>query len=145
MRTCLCLVSAVLALTACGGTPDAPVAPVAAGSTAAVDPAAAAAVEAAEDFLAAVVAEEYEVAYEALSAQARRGAPFEQFAAARAAKTASARSLGRRYMLTGATGTPPVLTVVGEGLLADGTEAAIRLPVRLVGDRWLVDAVPTAF
>ena len=141
MRRGVALLAASLLLAGCSGDASTP----RAAASATVDPAAAAAISAATDFLAKLVADEDADAYVLLSDQARAALTVEDFARAREEKAGSARSLGRRYALTGTSGAPPVLTVTCEGFLADGTEVRLALPVRQVGDRWLVDAAPTAF
>lgn len=110
-----------------------------------VGPAETAAIRAATEFLAALVAEDHDAAYGLLSPAAQAGVTLEDFAAARQAKNASARSLGQRYELTEATGDQTRMTVTGEGRLADGTPAAITLPLVASEAGWRVDAVPTAF
>ena len=141
MRRGVGLVVAAVLLVGCSGGEPAP----RAAASPTVDPAAAAALSAATDFLGKLVAEEHADAYVLLSEQARAALTVEDFARAREEKAGSARSLGRRYSLSGTSGAQPVLTVTGEGFLADGTEVRLSLPVRQVGDRWLVDAAPTAF
>lgn len=99
----------------------------------------------AKEFLAVLVAEDYDAAYALLSPSAQAGITLDDFAAARQAKADSARSLGQRYELTAATGDPAGVTVTGEGRLADGTAADISLPLVMVESGWRVDAVPTTF
>lgn len=104
-----------------------------------------AAVQTAKEFLAALVAEDFDAAYALLSPSAQAGITLDDFAAARRAKANSARSLGQRYELTDATGGPAGVTVTGNGRLADGTAAVMSLPLVMVDSGWRVDAVPTNF
>lgn len=104
-----------------------------------------AATQTATAFLAALVAEDHNAAFALLSPAAQAGTTLDAFAAARKAKANSARSLGQKYELTGMTGGPAGVTVTGDGRLADGTTAAIALPLVADGAGWRVDAVPTAF
>lgn len=130
-----------------GDTPPQSRTSASAGATAeaSADPAAAAATAAAEQFLAALVAEDYDVAYDLFSDQVRSSLTLEQFAAARQAKTASARSLGRRYELTAAPGDDARRTVTGEAFLADGTIVDISLPMTQTPQGWRLDAQPTNY
>ena len=139
------------ALAGCGGgdTPPSAASPAPATTTATAaapaDPAAAASTAAAEAFLAALVDEDYEVAYDLFSDQVRSALTLEQFTAARQAKTASARSLGRRYALTAAAGDDERRTVTGEAFLADGTIVDISLPMTQTPKGWRLDAQPTNY
>jgi hypothetical protein len=120
-------------------------APASQNSDGAMESAQAAATQTATEFLAALVAEDHDGAYALLSSSAPAGITLADFAAARQAKANSARSLGQRYELTAATSDPAGVTVTGNGRLADGTAAAISLPLAMDKSGWRVDVVPTRF
>jgi hypothetical protein len=141
------LVAAVVS--ACGGDTAQesarPAPTTATPAPASADPAAVAATAVAEQFLTALVDEDHDVAYNLLSNNVRSSLTLEQFAAARQAKNASARSIGRRYELMSAAGDERRRTVEGEAFLADGTVVEIKLPMTQTPDGWRVDAQPTNY
>ena len=120
-------------------------APSSAVSAAVPDPATEGARRAAEQFLAALAAQEPGVAYDLLTPRVQGEVTREEFAAAREAKAGSARILGRQYAVTGVMGEGDSVTVTGEGRLSDATKVSITLPLVLVGADWRVDRVPTSF
>ena len=131
-----------------GGAETAPsgrAAPSSAVSAAVPDPATEGARRAAEQFLAALAAQEPGVAYDLLTPRVQGEVTREEFVAAREAKAGSARILGRQYEVTAVMGEGDSVTVTGEGRLSDATKVTITLPLVLVGADWRVDQVPTAF